>query len=126
MNPVRIAIPLIALFVGGWLTFDGTRALISGDYITPRKGPSAGQLGPWSKVVSAIGMDPRSMKVKCFHIVLGIIWLLSALMFLVKPGLGWFALVGCSISSLWYLPFGTILSVVELSLLFLPLIRNSR
>jgi len=126
MNPIRIAITLIALFVGGWLTFDGTRALISGDYITPRSGPSAGQLGPWSKLVSSIGIDPRSTSMKSIHIVLGILWLISSLMFLAKPGLGWFALVGCSISSLWYLPIGTVLSIVELCLLFLPLTRNLR
>jgi hypothetical protein len=124
MNPLRIAIPLIALFVGGWLTFDGTRAVISGDYVTPRRGPRAGQLGPWSKIVSAIGIDPRSTSMKCIHIVLGILWLISALTFLARPTLGRFALVGCAISSLWYLPVGTVLSVVELGLLFLQFRRN--
>ncbi len=47
----------LALIEGGWLAFDGGRALIVGDYVTPSSGPSAGQLGPWSKVVSALGID---------------------------------------------------------------------
>ncbi|HEX2854101.1 MAG TPA: hypothetical protein VHO24_12755 [Opitutaceae bacterium] len=124
MSIIRIAIPVIALFVGGWLTFDGARALVSGDYVTARSGPNAGRLGPWSKIVSAIGVEPRSTGMKCFHVILGILWLISAAMFFARPRLGWLALAGCSISSLWYLPVGTVLSLIELGLLFLPFTRN--
>ncbi len=51
---------LLAALEAGWMMFDGMRALIVGDYVTPKKGPYAGQLGPWSKLVSAIGLAPRS------------------------------------------------------------------
>ena len=122
----RIAISLIALLVGGWLTFDGTRALVSGDYFTPRSGPSAGQLGPWAKVVATVGVDPRSTVVKCAHLFLGILWLVALLMFFTRSALGWYALVSCSVLSLWYLPVGTALSVIELCLLFLPVTRSLR
>ena len=33
-------------------------ALVKGDYVTPKSGPYAGQLGPWSNVVSA--SNPRA------------------------------------------------------------------
>ena len=123
---MRLLIALVALLVGGWLTFDGTRALVTGDYVTPRSGPGAGQLGPWSKVVSAVGVDPRSTAMKCAHVFLGILWLTGLLMFFAKPPLGWYTLVSCAVLSLWYLPIGTILSIVELCLLCLPVARNAR
>ena len=55
----------LALLQGGWLVFDGTRALVVGDYVTPRSGVWAGQLGPWSRVLFAVGLEPRGRVVKC-------------------------------------------------------------
>jgi hypothetical protein len=40
--------------------YDGSRALIVGDYVTPKSGAYAGQLGPWAKLVAAVGIEPRS------------------------------------------------------------------
>jgi hypothetical protein len=123
---MRSIITGIALLIGGWLAFDGTRALVAGDYTTAKSGPYAGQLGPWSRVVSALGLNPRSQLMKYIHVVLGVLWLVSLVVFAIKPTLGWWALLVSSIFSLWYLPIGTILALVELSLLFLPQIRNLR
>ena len=36
---------LLAFTEGGWLAFDGGHALVVGDYVTPRTGRFAGQLG---------------------------------------------------------------------------------
>jgi hypothetical protein len=126
MSMMRIIITGIALLIGGWLAFDGTRALVAGDYTTAKSGPYAGQLGPWSRVVSALGLNPRSQLMKYIHVVLGVLWLVSLVVFAIKPTLGWWALLVSSVFSLWYLPIGTILALVELSLLFLPQIRNLR
>ncbi len=109
----------IALFQGGWLTFDGTRALIVGDYVT-----RDGQLGPWSKIVATIGINPRSRFMKCAHAVLGVAWLVAALMFTLHPQFGWYAILVCAIATIWYVPIGTILSAIQLGLLFLPRIRG--
>lgn len=123
---IRIIIAGIALFIGSWLAFDGTRALVAGDYTTAKSGPYAGRLGPWSKVVSAMGMDPRSGLIKWLHIGLGMFWLVSLVAFALKPTLGWWTLLASSVCSVWYLPLGTVLSLAELCLLFLPQIRNLR
>lgn len=40
-----------------WMVFDGSRALLLGDYVTPAAGPYAGELGPWADVMRAIGID---------------------------------------------------------------------
>jgi hypothetical protein len=117
---IKIVIPLIALLVGGWMAFDGAHALATGHYVTPASGPNAGRLGPWSHVVSAVGLDPGSAAVKWLHVILGVGWLAALLLFIVKPGVSWFALLGCAIFSLWYLPIGTVLSVVEICLLLSP------
>lgn len=119
---MRIAVLIIAIVVGGWLAFDGTRALSKGDYVTPR----SGQLGPWSRVVSILGVDPRSAVMKWTHVVLGLAWIASAAVFIVSAPPGRIGLLGCSILTLWYLPLGTVLSIAEIALLCLPALRNLR
>jgi hypothetical protein len=120
----KIVALIIALLLGLWFTFDGSRAFVTGDYTTPRSGPHAGQLGPWSRIVSALGVDPRSGLVKSLHVALGALWLAGLFAFLFKPEIGWWILLPASICSLWYLPIGTALSAVEIVLLLLPHMRN--
>ncbi len=63
---------LLALNVGGWFAFDGGHALAKGDYVTPKKGAYAGQLGGWSKFIRAVGIDPRSTLMKTVFLVYGL------------------------------------------------------
>jgi hypothetical protein len=123
MSAARILIPVIALLIGGWLVFDGTRALTVGDYFTARSGPRAGQLGPWSLLIAKTGLNPRSTAVKLVHVVLGLLWVLGFVLFLVRPASSWWLLLASSVSTLWYLPLGTAFSLIELALLLTPAIR---
>ena len=116
----------LALIQGGWLTFDGARALTVGDYVTPASGPRAGQLGSWSRMVSALGFEPRSTGIKCLHLFIGIAWLVSLLTFAVHPASGWWAVLCCAVLSLWYLPMGTVLSLIVIGLLLTPQMRSLR
>jgi hypothetical protein len=124
MHTLKWIILALALVQGGWFTFDGGRALIVGDYTTPSSGPRAGQLGPWSRIVSAIGFEPRSTFIKCLHLFLGIGWLAALIVFVIRPATGWWFILGCAMASLWYLPMGTLLSIVVITLLLTPQIRN--
>jgi len=124
MHPLKWIILSLALFQGGWLLFDGGRALIVGDYVTPASGPRAGQLGPWSRVVSAIGFDPRGNFIKGVHVLLGTAWLASMAVFAFKPAAGWWCVLVCSAASLWYLPVGTLLSLVQIGLLLAVHVRK--
>ena len=110
---------VLGLIEGGWLALDGGRALIVGDNVTPRSGPYARQLGPWSRVVSAAGIDPRSTLIKSIHLGLGLAWLVVAVCF--ARGLPWArqGMLVCSALGLWYLPFGTVLGVIQIVLLLL-------
>jgi hypothetical protein len=115
---------VLALNEAGWLAFDGGRALVVGDYVTPRSGQYAGQLGPWAKVVSAVGIEPRSTLMKSIHLALGLAWLVVTVCFVLRLPWAWSGMVTCAALGLWYLPFGTLLSIVQIVLLFLPALRG--
>ncbi len=117
MTALRFLAAGVAFILGSWLVFDGTRAFVKGDYVTPSSGPYAGKLGPWSRVVSAVGLEPRSSLVKGLHVFLGVCWLAALGIFLWRPAAGWRALLGMSVASTWYLPVGTVLSVLEIIIL---------
>lgn len=115
---------VLAFIEGGWLAFDGARALLVGDYVTPRSGRYAGQLGPWSSLVAAAGIDPRSTLMKTIHLVLGTGWLVVMVCFVLRLPWAWMGMLLCAVLGLWYLPFGTLVSLVQIVLLMLPVLRD--
>jgi hypothetical protein len=117
---------MFGILIGGWLVFDGTTALTRGDYVTPQSGAYTGQIGPWSHLVAAVGIEPRSPLMKGIHVVLGILWLIAAICFgLGIPG-AWWGVMVCAVASLWYLPFGTLIGIIQVVLLLLPPLFSSR
>ena len=108
-----------ALVVALWFVTDGSVALISGDYVTPKSGEYAGQLGPWAKVVSGVGIDPRSTAMKLIFVVYGLIWLAAIVGFFLRADWSWWAMLAAATLSLWYLPFGTLLGVIQIALLLI-------
>jgi hypothetical protein len=113
---------LLAILIGlnaSWMAFDGLRALIVGDYVTPRRGPSVGRLGPWSSIVRAAGIDPRSRgcKVAVASYGFATLGLLACLLI----GFPWArgGVLAAAILGLLYLPVGTMLNGIALILWFL-------
>jgi hypothetical protein len=117
MHTLKWIVLALACLQGGWLVFDGSHALLVGDYITPATGPHAGQLGPWSGVVSAFGIEPRSTFIKCLLLILGLAWIGAVVFFAVRPVSGRSVIFGCAVGSLWYLPSGTFTGILVLALL---------
>lgn len=117
MSSIRWSLAAIALLVGGFMAADGTRALVAGEYWTPSSGAYAGRLGPWAKAVGAVGVAPRSRGMKIAFVVLGCAWIAGAITWALGFGFAWWCLLLLSIASLWYLPVGTLLAVVEVALL---------
>ena len=111
-------IVILVAFTAGWMLFDGTRALIVGDYVTPKSGEYAGQLGPWSNLVKALGIEPRSTLMKLIFVGYGLSALTIAVCFAL--GFAWarMALIIACILGLWFLPIGTITNLIALILLF--------
>jgi hypothetical protein len=113
----RILILLCTFIEAGWMAFDGSRALVVGDFITPSSGPSAGQLGPWRHVVERVGVNPRGTAMKLIFAVYGWAWLAIAVGFARGATWSWSAMAVASLGALWFLPLGTVLSAVQLTLL---------
>jgi len=114
MRLLRVAIIVLALGPGLFMTFDGLRALTVGDYLTPTSGPYAGQLGPWAGVVSAVGLTPRSTVMKIIFVVFGLSWVGVTAAFARRARWSVGALAGLAVATLWYLPVGTAVSVLVL------------
>lgn len=114
---LRWVIVLLALSEAGWMVFDGTRAFVAGDYVTPKSGEYAGQLGPWAKVVEKVGIAPRSSLMKGIFVAYGAAWLAVIVCFALRMPWAWWAMLGAAVGSLWYLVVGTATDVILIVLL---------
>jgi len=121
---LRWIIVVVAFIAAGWIAFDGAHALVTGNYVTQRSGPHAGQLGPWSKRLTAMGLDPRSLFVKWLHLVIGTAWRGAIVAFAFRVRRAWGAMLVGAIAGLWYVPFGTLISLIVIGLLMLPGVRR--
>ncbi|MBW3582204.1 MAG: hypothetical protein KY455_03800 [Euryarchaeota archaeon] len=112
----RRVVVALAVVVSSWWVFDGGRALILGAYVTPQRGPYEGRLGPWADLVESLGIDPHAVGLKLFFVVVGAVWFVTALAYVLRPWL-WRWLILFAVLSLWYLPVGTVAGLVQLALL---------
>ena len=115
MRFAKWAVVALAVSEAGWMAFDGTRALVVGDYVTVD-----GELGPWTAIVEAVGIEPRSSFMKSVFVVYGIAWLAVAASY--ARGREWArrGMLVAAAGSLWYLVIGTVSSALQIALLALP------
>jgi len=114
----RMIVSICAVAEAGWMAFDGTQALLTGHLVTPRTGAHAGELGPWRHLVQLAGVDPAGTVMQMIFAVFGGVWLLIVVGFALRRPWGWPAMVTAAMGSLWFLPVGTLLSLVQLAFLF--------
>ena len=119
MNWLRTIIIILALLQAGWMIFEGTRAFVVGDYVTASSGAYAGQLGPWSKIVRAAGIEPRSSFMKAIFVIYGLAWIFVIERFIQGLPWTWLAMFIAAIGTLWYLPLGTASSLIQIALLII-------
>ncbi len=124
MEWLRWVVVVLAFLDAGYMVVDGTRALTTGDYFTPSSGEHAGQLGPWAKVVKAIGVEPRSIGMKAFFVAYGLVWIAVTVAFALEQPWSWLMMLALAIGSLWYLVVGSVLSILVAVLLFIPAVRD--
>lgn len=96
------------------MAFDGSRAIIVGDYVTPSSGAYAGQLGPWASFLSKVGLDPRSTGVKVGMVILGLGSIVAGTAFFLSAGWSRTAVAALAVLVLWYAPFGTVIGAFAL------------
>lgn len=117
MNWKNWVIVILVASTSGWMLFDGTRALVLGDYVTPKSGVYSGQLGPWSNLVRAIGIEPGSIFMKSIFVAYSLIALAAVVCFVARTSWSNTFLVIVCILGLWYLPIGTVANLIALILL---------
>ena len=108
---------VLCVVQGGYMVVDGARALLVGSYLTPRSGEHAGELGPWARIVAAVGIRPESTGMKIAFVDLGGLWLVVAAGLALGEGWARIAGIAVAVGTLWYLVPGTVISVVVLVLL---------
>jgi hypothetical protein len=108
---------MLSFVSSAYMTYDGTRALVKGDYIRPETGEYAGQLGPWSKLVEKIGIDPMSVAIKVIFILFGLAGLIITTSFMMNVSWAWKAMIIYNVCCVWNLFFGTASSILQIILL---------
>jgi hypothetical protein len=96
----------LSLVNGLWMLIDGVYVIANGKYIGPEKP------GPWAAVVELTGIDV--FKLGPLFILFGMAWIVFVGAFFAE--VEWARNLGLILSllTLWYLPFGTLISVVVL------------
>lgn len=117
------AVTALVAVTGGWMLFDGLHALVTGDFVTPGSGGHAGRLGPWAGLLSGVGLDPRSLLVKCVFVGYAAAYLGSGAAFAAGAAGAWRAVAALAVLGLWYLPFGTAANLAVLALVLVPSLR---
>lgn len=120
-----VAATLFAV-VGSWMAFDGMRALVVGDYVTPRSGRYSGELGPWSRLVESVGIPARSTGMKLAFVTIGLLHLVAAgSLFNTGAATHWIVLAA-AVLGVWYLPIGTIADGIILAVVLFTSLRPWR
>lgn len=101
------------------MALEGIKALIHGNYTTPKTGRFAGMLGPWATLIAAIGLQPRSMLVRLIFVIYGLAYLTSGIAFAMKLPFAGLGVLIFAILGLWYVPFGTLANLIVIVLLLL-------
>jgi hypothetical protein len=106
---MKILITILGLLNGGYMLLDGIYVMLKGKYIGPEKP------GPWAGIFERLNVDV--FKLGPLFIVIGIMWL--TWLYGLWTNQSWTYLSGIVISILtfWYLPVGTVFSLIILLLL---------
>jgi hypothetical protein len=109
----------LAIFQGSYMAFDGAYALVTGNYLTPRSGPFAHQLGPWASVVKAAGIEPRSFLMRFIFLAYGSALLAATYRFARRRPWGRALLLLAEIGSLWWVGAQTPVALTQILILLL-------
>lgn len=111
---MKYVVLALSLINGLWMLVDGIFVSVKGKYIGPEKP------GPWASVLSVTGVDV--FKLGPLFILFGVAWLVFAWAFWMDKGWARGLGLGLSILTLWYLPFGTLISIIVFVVLMFFLI----
>lgn len=106
---MKYVVVTLSLINGLWMLIDGVYVTMNGKYIGPENP------GPWASLLGLAGVNV--FKLGPLFIAFGLAWLVFVAGFLADAG--WARTFGIvlSILTLWYVPFGTLVSVIVLIVL---------
>ena len=106
---MKILVTILGLLNGGFMLIDGIHVMLKGKYIGPPKP------GPWANLFYRMGVDV--FKLGPLFFVFGILWLIF--LYGIWTNQQWSYAFGIvvSIITLWYVPVGTIISLIVLIVL---------
>jgi hypothetical protein len=106
---MKIIVSILAFLNGAYMLLDGIFVIVKGKFIGPDKP------GPWANLFYKLNMDV--FKLGPLFIIFGLLWL--AFLFGMLTNQTWAYLLGIIISALtlWYLPAGTIISILVIIIL---------
>ena len=106
---MKIILTILTLLNGGFMLLDGIYVLLKGKYIGPEKP------GLWANLFYAFKVDV--FKLGPLFITFGLAWLLFLFALWTQQQWAYWLGITVSILTLWYLPVGTLISVIVLIIL---------
>ena len=108
---MKILITILGLLNGGYMLLDGIYVMLKGKYIGPEKP------GPWAMLFEKFNVNV--FKLGPLFVMFGLLWL--TWLYALWTDRSWAYTFGIimSILTLWYLPIGTLFSLIILFTLFL-------
>ena len=108
---MKLFLTIMGLLNGAYMFIDGLFVVVNGKYIGPEKP------GPWAFLFNRLNVNV--FKLGPMFIVYGILWF--AYIYGLQTSQAWAYMFGMILftATLWYLPFGTLISLVSIVLLLL-------
>lgn len=106
---MKILTILLGFMNGGFMLIDGIHVLIKGKYIGSEKP------GPWANIFSIFKIDV--FKLGPLFLIFGIMWLVWVFGLWTDQSWAYIFGIVVSILTLWYLPVGTLFSIIVLAIL---------
>lgn len=116
MTPKKSRLALLATLFGSWLLIDSITAISTGNYLSNDP--------VWFELLQDVGIDPYSFAPAVLS--LGVLWLVSAGAIVTRHK-WWRGFLGTTaFLSLWYLPFGTFISLVSITVILSGLLPRRK
>jgi hypothetical protein len=108
---MKILIAILGILNGGYMLLDGIYVMVKGKYIGPEKP------GPWAEIFYKLNINVYNLG--WLFILYGLLWLLW--LYSLWASKEWAYMYGLTLSilTLWYLPVGTLFSLVIIITLIL-------
>ena len=106
---MKIIITLLALLNGSYMLLDGIFVMVKGKYIGPAKP------GPWANLFYKMNLNVY--KLGWLFILYGLVWLIWVYAFSTNKTCAYPLGLMISVLTIWYLPFGTLISFIVIATL---------